>query len=200
MANNGSNSILIFDNAGSINGETVPNRAVSGGQTNLSNPAGLFVDANILYVSATNNAVLVFINASSANGDIPPTQTFSGASTTLNNPGGLFVASNVLYVANPGNNSIIVFNNASAGGNITPDRTISDAGAPLSFPGGIAVDAARNLAYVAKAFTLRFENASAIPALPVPANCQRIAVPNFSFAVTWTARAIVPMPPVSTLS
>ena len=70
VANNGNNSILIFDNADTIDGETTPDRAVSGGQTNLASSRVSVDTGNILYVTASNNAILVFNNASTVNGDV----------------------------------------------------------------------------------------------------------------------------------
>ena len=173
VANNGNNSILIFDNADTINGETTPNRAVSGGQTNLSSPAGVSVDTgNILYVTASNNAILVFNNASTVDGDVAPSRTISGTATTLSSPSGIYVdtANNRLYAANPGNGSIVVFNNAStATGNIAPDRTVLNSGVPLLSPGSITGDVTRDLLYVAESGSIFvLNNASTMQNSPPP--------------------------------
>jgi DNA-binding beta-propeller fold protein YncE len=279
VVNSGNGSILVFNNASAIDGETTPGRAISGAGANLSNPTGVSVDPNadpdgnsangtgVIYATTGNNAILVFTNASTADTKVAdsgtssganttttlndttksftvdqfagftvditggsgqgqsrtittntatqltvsppwtttptnsstyqirpslnPTGTISGAATTLSSPNGIFVDVNadpdanpgngtgVLYAANSGNNSFVVFDNVSAAtGNIPPDRTISDAGAPLSLPGGVALDATRDLLYVARAASIDiFENASAMQAVPI---AQTVSLSPFS--------------------
>ena len=118
VANRTANSILVFNNASTADGNIVWSRRISGGFTSLDAPSGIFVDTanNRLYVANyTGNSIFVFDNASTANGDIPPNRTITGGLTTLNGPLGIFVdtTNNRLYVANYTGNSILVFNNAS---------------------------------------------------------------------------------------
>lgn len=177
----GANSILVFDNASTINSPVSPNRTISG----LNNPNGVSVDTTrdpdiatigtgILYVANTGaNSILVFNNASNITDPIAPDQTISGSG--LNNPIGVFVDTtrDILYVSNTGADTILVFNNASTLiSSSTPDRTISST--TLNLPSGIFVDSENDLLYVANSGTtgtsansiLIFNNASNIPTGP----------------------------------
>ena len=150
-----SNSILSYDNAGSVSGAVSPNRTISGALTTFTRPGGIFGDTanDSLYVSNyIASSILVFNNASTASSNIAPNRTISGALTTLFNPGGVFVdtTNNRLYVANYGGNSILLFSNASAAdGNIAPNRTISGVLTTLNNPSGVFVDTTNNRLYVA---------------------------------------------------
>ena len=139
---NGSNQILVFNNAaitpGTIN--IAPLRTIS----ISSNTAGIFVDVmeDRLYVANTGaNSLFVFNSASTANSSSIPARTLSGGGSMLSQPRGVFVdlGTDRLYVANAGDNSILVFNNASTVNNpAAPNRTL---GLPaLTDPWGVYVD------------------------------------------------------------
>ncbi|MCL5878764.1 MAG: Ig-like domain-containing protein, partial [Deltaproteobacteria bacterium] len=142
----GSNAILIFSNASTMNGNTAPSRTVSGASTTLLSPSSLWVDttSDTLYVANSGgDAILAFNNASTINGNIAPSRAVSGASTTLNSPYGMWLdtASDRLYVANLNGDSILIFNNASSiNGNVAPSRTISGASTQLTTPAVIWLD------------------------------------------------------------
>jgi DNA-binding beta-propeller fold protein YncE len=135
---NGTNEILVFNNAHAATGNVAPVRTIAG----LSSPGGIYVDAmaDRLYVANTGaNSVLVFDNASTNSG--PADRTLSGGGSLLNQPRDLFVdtGTNRLYVANAGSNSILVFNSASTANNpAVPDRNVSPS--PATAPWGVYVD------------------------------------------------------------
>jgi DNA-binding beta-propeller fold protein YncE len=92
VANYGGDSILLFSNASTADGNIAPNRTISGGSTTLNNPGGIFVDTtnNRLYVANyTGNSILVFNNASTASGEIAPSRTVNLPAGT--GPGDVFV-------------------------------------------------------------------------------------------------------------
>ncbi len=170
VANFGANSILVFNNASTTNGNVAPSRTISGAATTLGLPHSLWLDtaSNTLYVANFGgNSILVFNNASTATGNITPDRTIAGVSTTLASPAGLSLdtASDTLYVADR-SGSILIFNNASTiNGDVAPSRTISGATTTLTGPYGIWLDMTSDRLYVADISTgkiLVFNNASTI--------------------------------------
>jgi DNA-binding beta-propeller fold protein YncE len=155
IANFSSNSILVFSNARTMTGDTVPSRVIAGATTTLNGPSALFFDMfnDRLYVANTTaNTILVFNSASTTSGDVAPDRTLAGVDTTLNAPYGVFVDAtrNKLYVINNGANSILAFDDAaSVSGNTVPARTISGVSTTLSGPSGGALDVLQDRLYVA---------------------------------------------------
>ena len=140
ISNQSNNSITVYNNASTINGDIAPARTITGANTGLNSPVGLWYDpsSDELYVANYgNSSITVYNNASVANGNIAPARTITGTNTGLNGPIGLWYdpSSDELYVANYNNNSITVYNNASvANGNIAPSRTLTGANTGLSTP------------------------------------------------------------------
>ncbi|MHA2675304.1 MAG: InlB B-repeat-containing protein [bacterium JZ-2024 1] len=165
--------LLAFDNPYTANGDVAPLQNISGVNTQLSNPRGIYYDAgaNRMYVANFGgNSILVFDNFTALNGNVAPNRVISGPGTGLNGPYRLALdtANDRLYVADYSGNSVVVFNNASsANGNVTPARTISGAATLLEGPTGISVDTTRNLLIVtcdaaAGGRTLFWDNASTV--------------------------------------
>ena len=177
VPNYGANSILVFDNASTINGNVAPSRIISGTATTLSGPITVWYDATAdqLYVSNYGApSVIVFSNAGTATGDVAPSRTIAGSNTTFSGPFPLWLDydSDELYVGDYSNSSILVFKNAStADGNITPSRIISGASTTLSEPWGLFLDSANNRLYVmdpGAVSVLVFNSASSINGDVVP--------------------------------
>jgi DNA-binding beta-propeller fold protein YncE len=87
-----SDSILVFDNASTVNGDVAPSRTLSGAQTMLFGAREILINpvTDELFVANSNgNNVLVFANASTINGDVAPVRTLSGAATLLNSTYGI---------------------------------------------------------------------------------------------------------------
>src|SRR5205823_11422262 len=87
-------------------GDTAPTQNITGPNTQLNWPSGLFVDSERgeLYVANDGaNTVLVF--AASANGDAAPLRVLKGPKTQMSYPSSVFVdmKNDELWVANFGN-------------------------------------------------------------------------------------------------
>jgi len=90
--NSASQSILVFNNASSANGNIAPNRIISGAQTLLENPLGIVVNPftdELFVANAGSDSVLVFVNASTIDGDVAPVRTIAGIDTGLRYPFGI---------------------------------------------------------------------------------------------------------------
>lgn len=177
VVNSTDNSILVFDNASTADGDVPPGRTLKGVATLLNAPSGVFVDItrNKMYViNDGSNSVLVFDAAATASGNAAPDRTISGANTTLNGPSGgaLDVFQDRLYVANAGADSILVFNAISTiSGNKAPDRALTGVLTALDQPRDLFFDLAGDRLYVANGgadSVLVFENAGTVTGNTAP--------------------------------
>jgi len=122
--------ILVFDDARNLDGVSVPDRVIIGGNTGLDNPNynGMFVDSadDKLYVSCNGavKSIRVFHDASTLDGNVAPAQVIEGASTRLTSPSGVFVRGDRIYVANGSDDNILVFD-INAVGNAAPIADIT---------------------------------------------------------------------------
>lgn len=142
-------SILRFNNALQVNGNTSPAATIIGASTTLSSPEHLLVDPTgdrLFVANSGGSSILIFDPASTATGNVAPARTISGASTLLSVPHDLAIdpVNNLLYVAD--GTQILVFQSAStANGNVPPVHNIG-----LGFAvGAIVLDVADNRLYVA---------------------------------------------------
>ncbi|MFQ5544110.1 MAG: hypothetical protein ACE5FY_07140, partial [Nitrospiria bacterium] len=136
--------IFIYENASTRNGGAVPERVISGLNTQLTVPSGIDVDADAGRIVVVNNNSPNNVNQSSGNNidspslvafdnidarcllvsgspqtcDIAPDQR-TGGDATLSSPIGIAIdpGRNITYVANTGANNILVF---SVDGDIAP--------------------------------------------------------------------------------
>ena len=188
VANSGANSILVFDNATTANGNITPSRTIAGAATTLLDPEFIFLDRanDRLYVANNgNDAILVFDNASTANGDITPSRAITPPAGSFQ---GVYVDTtrDKLYVVDAGfGNAILVFDNAStANGNITPSRTIAGPATTLLGPQNVFVDVTTNRLYVANELgnaILVFNNASTANGDIAPTRTISGAATTFNF-------------------
>lgn len=164
-------SVLVFNNASTINGNVAPSRTISGAKTTFQNPIDVWVDTarDILYVyERGSKSLLAFDNASTVNGNVAPSRTISGSNTGFNFPGAIWYDSSNdrLYLTDQIVPAIYVFDNASTiNGNIAPDRTITGSNTTFSDPIGLWLDSANDRLYVADAGAsqvLVFDSASTI--------------------------------------
>jgi DNA-binding beta-propeller fold protein YncE len=171
VGNYSADSILVYDNASTIDGNLAPSRTIAGAATTILNPGSLSLDttSDRLYVAnSLNNRILVFDNASTANGNVAPARTIAGASTTLSTPRWIWLdtASDQLYVSNFGSHAVIVFDSASTiDGDVAPSRTIAGATTTLYAPYGLVLNSVSNQLYVVSFSDnsiLVFNNASTI--------------------------------------
>jgi DNA-binding beta-propeller fold protein YncE len=110
-------------------GNTAPIRVITGPNTQLNWPAGVFVDSERgeLYVANDGgDSVLVF--STTANGNVAPIRVLKGPATKLKYPTTVFVdiKNDELWVANMGNHRATVFAR-TASGNTAPLREIRSA-------------------------------------------------------------------------
>lgn len=146
-----------------VSGNAAPTVTIAGAATGLSQPEGVAVDANYIYVAnyegATGNSVRIF--ALNASGNASPVAVISGSNTGLANCEGIAVDANNIYVVNESAvgaafGTVTVYpkmtNGAVTSGNVAPTSTIgAPNGAPINYTGlddpfGIAVDS--NYIYV----------------------------------------------------
>ena len=148
------NSVVVFANVSTLNGNVAPTRTISGANTTLSTPVGIWYDllTNELYVANYGNATIdIFDNANTLNGNIAPSRVISGSNTTFLNPVALWLdnSSDQLYVTDYSKGAVDVFDNASSvNGNIAPSRIISGTNTTLSIPWTMWLDSSNNQLYV----------------------------------------------------
>ena len=145
IANEGASSVLVFENASTINGNTAPSRTISGTNTTLVSPVGVELDSSrdLLYV-ADGGQALVFATASTVNGNVAPARTISVGFTIT----AMLVDSlnDRLFLANGSSNAIDVFDNASTLNNtVSPNRIVSGSQTQLSAPSGLQIDGSGRL-------------------------------------------------------
>ncbi len=152
LADETRNQVNIYpNNATGFN--ATPTVVITGSLTNLSQPFGVAVDANYIYVANWESAGLVIGNSVTiypinASGNVAPVAEIIGNNTGLANCEGIAVDANYIYVANestPGFplGSICVFTK-TANGNATPVAIIGGqdfVNAGFGYFNGIAVDA-----------------------------------------------------------
>lgn len=147
VANNGSSSILIFNNASAANGNLAPSAVLAGSATTLSSPVDVAIDPgnDLLYVG-DGTRILVFSGQSSFSGNvnIAPVRTFLAGGLVS---GILLDTSNdTLYVSDANDDQVLVFGQASlqviAG---APSALIIGSNTQLFSPSGLALDGAGRL-------------------------------------------------------
>jgi len=133
--------------------DTPPSQEISGTDTGMASPFGVFVANNEIFISNNNskaNSVVVFNRSDS--GNVTPQRRIQGPNTGLDTPGGIFVDTvhNELDVANFGNDSITTYDLSSdpTVSDLTPTRVISGVTAGIRGPGGVYVDTVNNELYV----------------------------------------------------
>ena len=182
-------AILIFESASSRSGESIPERLITGQKTQLSQPAGIHLDAasGRLYVVNSNNtnngptAVVVFSNISTqctaGTCDLSPSQSITGQSTGLTNPSGIAFnpKKELIYIGNTGGNNILLY---SLDGNISPLKLNSGNFTTLESPSGFYYDSALDRLYIIN-FTAFLKSSTDPPHITIYDN-----VSNRNFANT----------------
>lgn len=148
-------SILVFNNAGTANGDVSPARTITSPFINDADSLFLDTASNTLYVGNSLGNILAIPNASAASGSIVPDRLIHEASVGTTITRDIFVDTtrDLLYVSRvtltPSANQILVFGNASTANssNLTPSRTITLN--PSVSMGSIFVDVVNDRLYVA---------------------------------------------------
>jgi DNA-binding beta-propeller fold protein YncE len=150
VANAGSNSVLIFSNAATLQGAVAPVRQLSGGLTRISSISAIHLDIEndrLWVVDPVANSLLVYPGASTLNGNVPPARVISGSNTQLNAPQYLLFQGNRLWISNTG--SLLRFDEGvNASGNQAPSAVVSGQITSLVRPQQMALDADNNELYV----------------------------------------------------
>ncbi|MDC4206852.1 MAG: InlB B-repeat-containing protein [Candidatus Manganitrophus sp.] len=144
------NSVSVWNNAATVNGDTPPDRVLKGPETRLLHPTGIAVDPfrNRLYVVNNNGEILIW-NLSSLEGEIPPMAVLTGSLVAGDHPVFLDVKRDTLYVANGREISVFKKLSGLTGDiqNVTPVPTIRIAGESLS-QAGLVLDDSQNLLFI----------------------------------------------------
>jgi hypothetical protein len=145
VANQGGPSILVFDNASTLDGDVSPSRVISGNATSLLAPFDVTLDPinNLLYV-ADGASILVFAGASTVNGNAPLVRTitlsFSAGGLLLDAP------ANQLHVSGPGNNVVDRLDGISSqNGAAIVSGSLAGPLTMLAQPRGLVLDASGRL-------------------------------------------------------
>jgi hypothetical protein len=161
IANNGNNSVTVFDNDTRYWGNSYPKYVISGINTKLSGPGGIgeYLDSGgntIIFVTNGTNDSVTFFDRSLLTPTVPPnppmptnvkpTYLIQGADTGLHAPCGLYLdtLNNEIGIANNGNDSITIYRlddiTNSIDGDVSPVRTIIGSDTGLHAPCGLYVD------------------------------------------------------------
>jgi hypothetical protein len=144
VTNGGLNeSVQAYDRAGP---ENIIRASISGANTGLNNPAGIYVDTphNEIGVANTGfNSVTIYTNNQGAWGNISPLHIIN---TGLSSPGGIAIYADsldsIIVAANGGNHSVTFYsrNNVISGTGNELLHTIKGSNTGLRFPCGLYVD------------------------------------------------------------
>jgi len=154
IADSNTNSVLIYDNASTVNGDIAPNRTLTGPATNLDQPTGIFVDSNnnTLYVgNFVGSSITIYDDASRIDGNTPPARQVTELGDT---PCGIGVDSrrDIMYCVLSGTDTIGVWDNAAiVDGEIPPTRAVSGPATLLDVPDGVYLDSTNDRIYIANA-------------------------------------------------
>ncbi len=141
------NTIYVWDDASTLDGNVAPDRTITGMTT--CRDLALDRHANTLY-ACLGDEIWVFGNASTRDGAAAADRVIAGAATQLAGAFGIELDRNrdLLYVANRGSDNILVFDNASTiNGNVQPLHVIAGATTDLSAPIDLALDVERDHLY-----------------------------------------------------
>ncbi|MBS2035061.1 hypothetical protein JST97_08730 [bacterium] len=153
VANGGSNSVVVFGSASTIDGATAPLRTLSGSSTKITSVSAIWLDTTndrLWVADPVAGALLVFNGASTVNGNVPPNRYIIGTNTKLLAPQSLLFINKQLFVGCT--SSIIRFDNSdSIDGNIAPTAMIQGTATQLSRPQQMALRSDKDELYVVDA-------------------------------------------------
>ncbi len=151
------NSILVFDSASTVDGQTTPTRWLSGPNTGLAGKSPLFVKfdsaGNLIVTCRTpgippsGGAIAVFaasnfVSGVTGNINVAPMRTIVGTATTLLGPHMTDYAAETdeLFVGNAWTGDVVVFSAfGTATGNLAPSRTLAGPVTGLDIVAGASV-------------------------------------------------------------
>jgi len=173
VANGGSNSVVVFSSASTIDGATAPLRTLSGSNTKISGISAMWLDSStdrLWLADPVGGALLVFNNASTINGNVPPNRYIIGNNTRLLSPQSLLFINKQLFVGCT--SSILRFDNSDTlDGNVAPTIVIEGGATLLSRPQQMVLRPDKDELYVVDAgaaAVLVFEKPETFTGAPVP--------------------------------
>jgi DNA-binding beta-propeller fold protein YncE len=173
VANGGTNNVIVFSNASTIEGGTAPLRTLGGSSTRISSISAIWLDSSTdrLWVAdPVANSLLVFNGASTINGNVPPNRVVLGTNTRLTSPQSLLFINKQLFVGCT--SSILRFDQSdSIDGNIAPTAVIEGTATLLSRPQQMAFRPDKEELFVADtgaSAVFVYENPTSINGGPAP--------------------------------
>jgi DNA-binding beta-propeller fold protein YncE len=149
-----SNTIDVFDNASTLSGAVTAPRAITGANTQLSQPDGLAIDGagRLIVANLSPASITIYPNAATTSGNVSPATVISGSSTQLAGPTQMALDpttnSGELYVADPSGANVAVFSSITTVTgtlNPVPNRNLTGSSTGLSGTAsatGVALDSA----------------------------------------------------------
>jgi hypothetical protein len=142
VANSGNDSITLYNRTGG-NYSPIPLVTISGANTGLSSPTGIYLDtanSEIGVANSGNDSITVYDRTASGDA-LPNRPPISGYFTGLSKPMGIYLDTdhNEIAVANGGNNSITIYDRL-AFQDAAPLYTIKGGSTGLNSPVGVYVD------------------------------------------------------------
>jgi hypothetical protein len=157
----GSNQILIYSAAATVQADVAPIRRIGGPSSGIFNPAAFIVRPSIDQLTVINpTEILTFTNIRTINGDVNPAGRVSGEATTFQNLiYGEFDSSNSLILVDRGTRSILYFEDfVSDRNNQAPTRTIAGNNTRITEPGQFVLTGSGNMYLANGADVLFFES------------------------------------------
>ncbi len=167
VCNDGNHSVLVFDNASTLEGNVTPEQMIT--YAGMKYPEGISVRTNRIYVADVFHSKL-FVFSSEATGPTLPLATIEATSVGLAALGVYVDSNNNMYLAGTSNTPQVIYvfknvNTYSSGNNdLVPDRIIS-CEALYNYPFAVWVDENKNILYAdncSASDILTFNNASTL--------------------------------------
>lgn len=153
VANKTGNSIALFQNVGSLNGNIAPAAVLSGSATRLNAPVSVQLDnaGGLIVCNQGANNMLTFSAAAGApiSPNLAPTGVVGGfgGGLAIVHPGQVFYVgkSDTLYIADTTQNGILIYNAIETlSGQIFPNREIAGPASGFASPTGVAYQVTTN--------------------------------------------------------
>lgn len=159
----GSNQVLVYSSASSIDGDVAPVRRIGGANSGISTPSSfLFRESSGQMVVINPTEILTFENFTTASGDPPPIGRVSGGATTFSRlTFGVINSAGALFLADGGSNSLLYFESWQFDQNNTaPTRTVSGVNTGILSPGQFSLTSSDEIYLGNGTEVLFFQNVS----------------------------------------
>ena len=184
VANAGTNSVLVYENASTIEGGTAPVRTLVGSTTRISGISSIWLDVDndrLWVVDPIASSLLVFNQASALNGNVPPNRIISGSNTRMQSPQSILIVGKRVFVACTG--AIVRFDDGDAiSGNVAPTAVVTGGTTTLSRPQQMVLRSDNDEMYVidpGASALLVFSSFSSANGAPAPLRRLQGSLTNF---------------------